>query len=232
MAGEKNRKRGPIEEEPLARDNVRSKRRGRRTEEVCDIEGEEGSDGEATALELNDERAETRENNSEETRTPAGEQQRDEVEKIDVLGMIRMQEMKHGNSIDWEDEKRKVKEFCRWKMFKMIKFPTDEMLQFSVFSKKMTEDERYNQYGIICRFALEEYGRGLRDPIEWWQNVRGVCMEAMRKKRSSVVEAMKKEYIARKCTMRYDRYFFFLKNLTFCNNSSYYLQERRRILRG
>ena len=114
------------------------------------------------------------------------------------ISALRKQEMQYGNIMNWENERDKVRDFCRWKMFKMIKFPTEEMLNFSVFNSKMSEDERYSQYGIICCFALEEFGQGLRQPMVWWRMVRGVCIHAIGKRRSSVVEGVKKAYITSK----------------------------------
>ena len=115
----------------------------------------------------------------------------------DMSTDIQRQESALGNGINWAEEHRTVKDFCKFKILTMIKFPTVDMVNFSMYSSKMLEDKWFNQNGIICRFALERYGKDMADPVKWWDNVKGVCVEAIRKKRNSIVEMVKDKYVSK-----------------------------------
>ena len=81
--------------------------------------------------------------------------------------------------MDWNVERYKVKTFCKQKMYEMIKFPMQIMLEFDDPMENMSRRELCRPEGIICREVIKQIAGNILDKRKWWESVKNVCMRAI-----------------------------------------------------
>lgn len=116
---------------------------------------------------------------------------------VDCMRLFKEQEVENGNCIDWKTERKKVEFFCKWSLYGTIKFPTQMMLEFSMYKEGMTKEERYGAYGLICRSVIEKFAKEIQDKRTWWSMVQGVCVRAIGRRRDAVRDGVKKRYLSK-----------------------------------
>lgn len=105
-----------------------------------------------------------------------------------------LQERKQGNATNWEFEKKDVEFYCRWSVFRVVKFPTRDMMEFSLPTEGMSKEDLMKQRGMICRLVVKRFGDDKSDKEKWWNAVKDNIMMTFVKRRSAVTEGLKKVY--------------------------------------
>ena len=108
--------------------------------------------------------------------------------------LFKEQEKENGNVMSVEKEVSKVNRYCKWWVFRMVKWPTEEMLEFSEETDEMTLEEKSQERGLICRQVIKKFGSGLDDKEGWWRMVNGEILLTMGKRRACMAEVIKKTH--------------------------------------
>jgi len=105
-----------------------------------------------------------------------------------------MQEKKQGNATNWEFERKNVEFYVRWTVFEIVKFPTRDMMEFSLPTIGMSKAELLQQEGMISRLVIKKFATNKSDKEKWWNMVKVKIMMTFVKRRSAVTEGIKKVY--------------------------------------
>ena len=111
---------------------------------------------------------------------------------VPTFQLFREQEKENGNVMSVEKEVSKVNRYCKWWVFRMVKWPTEEMLEFSEETDEMTLEEKSQERGLICRQVIKKFGSCLDDKEGWWRMVNGKILLTMGKRRAHMAEVIKK----------------------------------------
>ena len=104
------------------------------------------------------------------------------------------QERMQGNATDWDFERRDVEYFCRWNVFRIVKFPTRDMMEYSLPTVGMSKEDLLQQRGMISRLVIKQFAAEKLDKEKWWNAVKGRLMMTFVKRRAAVTEGLKRVY--------------------------------------